>query len=296
MISMQPMKRLVIFLILSSVTGLIAESPAVLGRIGDIEVTTEQLRESLAGLEGANGNAAKDPQALGQYARALLLQRLVLQQAREQKWDQDPAVIARMVRAREAALSESYLESKSKPDASHPSEQEIKDAYEANKSKLLIPKSYELAQIFIESPENGDPAAQAKAKSKLEEVRKQLSAKDADFSSIARNSSDEKSSAENGGKIGWLAENQIQPEIRSKLPNLKLKAFSEPIRLNAGWHIIKLLDVREARPPTLDEIRDNLVTSMREEKSRELRQNYITELLKQHPLAINEIELMKLAK
>jgi peptidylprolyl isomerase len=293
---MQPMKRLVIFLILSSFTGLLAESPTVLGRIGDIEVTTDQLRESLAGLEGANGNPAKDPQALGQYARALLLQRLVLQQAREQKWDQDPAVIARMVRAREAALSESYLESKSKPDSSYPSEQEIKNAYEANKSKLLIPKSYELAQIFIESPEGGDPAAQAKAKSKLEEIRKQLSAKDADFSSIARNSSDEKSSAENGGKIGWLAENQIQPEIRSKLPNLKLKAVSEPIRLNAGWHIIKLLDVREARAPTLDEIRDNLVTSMREEKSRELRQNYITELLKKHPLAINEIELMKLAK
>jgi peptidylprolyl isomerase len=293
---MHPMLRLVILLSLTAVSHLYGEAPAVLGRIGDIEVTTEQLRESLAGIEGADTNTANNPQALGQYARAMLLQRLVLQQAREQKWDQDPAVIARMVRAREAALSESYLESKSKPDASYPSEQEIKDAYEANKSKLLIPKSYELAQIFIESPESGDAATQAKAKSKLEEVRKQLAAKDADFSSIARYSSDEKSSAENGGKIGWLAENQIQPEIRSKLPNLKLTAVSEPIRLKAGWHIIKLLDVREARAPTLDEIRDNLVTSMREEKSRELRQNYITELLKQHPLAINEIELMKLAK
>ena len=293
---MHPMLRPVIFLSLTAVSHLYGEAPAVLGRIGDIEVTTDQLRESIAGIEGANTNTANNPQALGQYARALLLQRLLLQQASEQKWDQDPAVISRMVRAREAALSEIYLESKSKPDASYPSEQEIKDAYEANKSKLLIPKSYELAQIFIESPENGDPAAQAKAKSKLEEVRKQLAAKDADFSNIARTSSDEKSSAENGGKIGWLAENQIQPEIRSKLPNLKLKAVSEPIRLNAGWHIIKILDVREARAPTLDEIRDNLVTSMREEKSRELRQNYITELLNQHPLAINEIELIKLAK
>jgi len=296
MISMPSMKCLVIFLILSSVTGLFAESPAVLGRIGDIEVTTEQLRESLAGLEGTTENAAKDPQALGQYARALLLQRLVLQQAREQKWDQDPAVIARMVRAREAALSESYLESKCRPDISYPSDQEINDAYEANKSKLLVPKSYELAQIFIECPENFDAAAQAQAKSKLEEVRKQLADKEADFASIARSSSDEKSSAENGGKIGWLAENQIQPEIRSKLPNLKLKAVSDPIRLNAGWHIIKVLDVREARAPTLDEIRDNLVTSMREEKSREMRQSYIAELLKKHPLAINEIELMKLTK
>jgi peptidylprolyl isomerase len=293
---MHPMLRPVIFLSLTAVSHLYGEAPAVLGRIGDIEVTTDQLRESIAGIEGANTNTANNPQALGQYARALLLQRLLLQQASEQKWDQDPAVISRMVRAREAALSEIYLESKSKPDASYPSEQEIKDAYEANKSKLLIPKSYELAQIFIESPESGDAATQAKAKSKLEEVRKQLAAKDADFSSIARTSSDEKSSAENGGKIGWLAENQIQPEIRSKLPNLKLKAVSEPIRLNAGWHIIKLLDVREARPPTLDEIRDNLVTSMREEKSRELRQNFIAELLKKHPLAINEIELMKLGK
>lgn len=292
---MRQTAKFLIFLGLAPLTPLKAEL-SVLGRVGDIEVTTDQLRESLAGIEGTKDMATNNPQALAQYARAFLLQRLVLQQARDQKWDQEPSVIARMVRARESALSESYLESKCKPDASYPTDQEIKDAYEVNKSKLLIPKSYELAQIFIESPENADSAAQAKAKSKLEDIRKQLADKEADFSSIARNLSDEKSSADNGGKIGWLSENQIQQEIRNKLPNLKIKSVSDPIRLKSGWHIIKLLDVREARSPTLDEIRDNLVTSMREEKSREMRQSFVSELLKKHPLAINEIELMKFAK
>ena len=55
-----------------------------------------------------------------------------------------------------------------------------------------------------------------------------------------------------------------------------------------------VLEFREARTATLGEIRDNLVTNLRMEKSRISRQEFITELLKKHPLAINEIELLKL--
>ena len=41
---MHPMLRLVILLSLTAVSHLYGEAPAVLGRIGDIEVTTDQLR------------------------------------------------------------------------------------------------------------------------------------------------------------------------------------------------------------------------------------------------------------
>lgn len=264
-----------------------AEPASVLGKIGDIEITTREFQESIAGLEKGRGAALeKDPAALGQYARALLIQRLVLKQALDKKWDQEPAVIAKLVRAREATLAESYLDAASAPEPSHPSEAELQEAYEANKEKLRIPKSYLLAQIYIKD-------AEAAATAKFDAVVKQLSAKGADFAAIARNSSEESASAANGGEIGWLTDEQIQPEIRGKLPKLTLNAISEPIRLNDGWHILKVLDIREARTPTLDEVRDNLVTNLKAERSRIMRQEFIANLLKQHPLAINEIELMK---
>ena len=56
-----------------------------------------------------------------------------------------------------------------------------------------------------------------------------------------------------------------------------------------------MLDIREARTPALDEVRENLIVQLRAERARTKRQEYLSGLIKDHPLAINEIELSKLA-
>ncbi|MBC8125562.1 MAG: peptidylprolyl isomerase, partial [Gloeobacteraceae cyanobacterium ES-bin-144] len=220
------------------------DASSVLAKIGDIEIQTEEIREMIAGLDAAQQAAiAKDPSALNQYVRALLVQRLILKQAIDQKWDQEPAVITKLVRARESALTESYLQNVSALDAAYPSPNELTSAYESAKPKLLIPRTFRLAQIYIASDQ-----------AKLDAVTKQLKAKNADFAAIARSSSEETTSAAQGGEIGWLTEDQIQPDIREKLPKLTLGTVSDPIKLKDGWHILKVLDIREPRTPTLDEI------------------------------------------
>jgi peptidylprolyl isomerase len=289
------MKALAFSLLLAAAPLVHAESGPVVGRIGDIEITTAELRESLAGLEASSGSPlAKDSAAVSQYLRALLIQRQVLKLALDEKWDQQPAVIARLVRARESALTESFLEAKSAPDADYPSDEELRKAYGENKDKLVIPKSWQLAQIYISIAEDADKAAEAAAKAKLDAIIKQLATKDADFAAIARKSSEEPASASQGGLIGWLAQDQIQPEIREKLPKLALGETTGPVRLKDGWHIVKVLDIREARTPALDEVRDQLAANLRAAKARANRQQLIAELLEKHPPAINEIELMKL--
>lgn len=268
---------------------------ATLGKIGDLEVKTDEIREAIAGLEaGQDAVLSKDPAALGQYVRALLIQRLVLQQALEKKWDQEPEVVAKLVRAREAALTESYLESVSKVPADFPKDGDLQAAYDAAKPSLLVPKSYRLAQVFVAVPKDADKAATDKAKTKLDAVAKKLKEKNADFATIASAESDEAASKARGGEIGWVAEAQIQPEIRERLPKLAVGAISEPVKLDDGWHILKVLDAKEARTPTLDEVRQELVVQLRAERARLNRQEYLAQLLKDHPLAINEIELAKI--
>lgn len=286
------MKLYTLALILTTASLLQAEPSTVLGRIGDIEITTREFQEAIAGLENGRESAlTKDSAALSQYARALLVQRLILKQALDKKWDQEPAVIAKLVRARETTLTESYLEAASTPEPGYPAESDLKEAYETNKTALLIPKSFQLAQIYI--ADDSKPGGPAPAK--LEAVRKQLKVKNADFASIAKASSDETTSAAQGGVIGWLTESQIQPEIRAKLPKLSLGAISEPIRLADGWHILKVLDIREAHTPTFDQVRERLATQLRDERARLKRQQLLAQLLKDHPLAINEIELSKIS-
>jgi parvulin-like peptidyl-prolyl isomerase len=278
------MKFLPAFILLTLAT-LHAEPSSVLAKIGDIEISSVEAREILAGLDGEQQTAfSKDPAALGQYVRALLVQRLILKQVLAQKWDQEPAVIAKLVRARESALTESFLQNASVVEPGYPSDAELESAYESSKSKLLVPRLFHLSQIFIA----GD-------KSKLDATVKQLKAKAADFTAIARTYSEEAVSAAQGGEIGWLTEDQVQPGIRESLPKLKPGSVTEPIQLKDGWHILKVLDIREPHTPSLDQVRGQLAARLRAERAQHKRQEFLSRLVRENPVAINEIELGRIS-
>ena len=282
------MKSLIICLILTAVSA----ASEIVGKIADIELTTEEAKSLVLTL-GESGEVQADvsPEALDGLVRALLVQRLVLREAEVAKHGDSPDVAARILRAQQAALAESYLQSVTAPPASYPSETEISEAYETNKTSFLVPKSWHLAQIFISAPAD---SANEESEKRLKSVVMQLSAPNADFASIARVSSDDRNSSANGGDLGWLQENMIQPAIREVLPGLKLNGISNPVRLEDGYHIIRLIDAKEASTPTLDQIRPQLKARLRAQKAQQNRQEWLAALLEKNPPAINGIELLKL--
>jgi peptidylprolyl isomerase len=263
----------------------------VVARVGDTNISAGDLRAYVSAL-GAREQAAlaKDPAMLSQAVRLLLANRLVLQEVVAKKWDQQPNVAAQLDRVRENALVEIYLQSVSTPPAGFPGDDEIQKVYDANRGSLVVPRQYQLSQIFIAMPKDVDKVAEDKAKKKLDDVQKKLKAPGADFAAISGTDGD--SSA--GGDLGWLAETQIIPEIRTQIIGLAKGAASEPIRLDDGWHILKLVDTKASYTRTLPEVRDQLVQQMRTERATMLRRAYLAELLKQHPPVLNELALSNL--
>lgn len=269
----------------------------VIARIGDTEVKFDEMRASIESLDARERAAlARDPSLLNQVVRTFLVRRVVLKEALAKKWDQESAVAAQIQRARDNTIVETYLQSVSKPADTYPTDAEVQSAYESRKTQLLVPKQFRLAQIFIALPKTADKTTTEKAQSKLEAVKKSLHQSGADFAAIAKANSEEPESAARGGEIGWLAENQVQPEVRPQVTSLSKNATSEPIRLEDGWHILKVLEIKEAYTPTLDEVRTQLVQQLRNEKTQSNSQAYLAKLLQQSPVAINELALSKLLK
>lgn len=269
----------------------------VIARIGDTEVKFDEMRASIESLDAREQAAlARDPSLLNQVVRTFLVRRVVLKEALAKKWDQEAAVAAQIQRARDNTIVETYLQSVSKPADTYPTDAEVQSAYESRKTQLLVPKQFRLAQIFIALPKTADKTTTEKAQSKLEAVKKSLHQSGADFAAIAKANSEEPESAARGGEIGWLAENQVQPEVRPQVTSLSKNATSEPIRLEDGWHILKVLEIKEAYTPTLDEVRSQLVQQLRNEKTQSNSQAYLAKLLQQSPVAINELALSKLLK
>ena len=270
-----------------------AHSAEVVGKIGGTEVTATEVRAYVETLPAQDQAAlAKDPSLLSQVVRTYLARQAVLKEAQAKKYDHQPPVKAQLDRVRDEALTELYLQSVSRPPDGFPSEAELQTAYQANRKAFEVPKQYQVAQIFI-SAARGDKDAEEKARRKLDEVTRRLKQK-ADFAAVARELSDERDTAGRGGEIGWLAEDQIVPGIRATVVGLSKGGVSEPVRLDDGWHVLKLVDARPPSVRTLPEVRESLVAQLRAERARANRQAYLSRLLEQNPPAINELTLPRI--
>ena len=273
----------------------LADDPAVLARVGDITVKAEDIQPLIDNLDaGQKKSLVEDPSPLYQSIRSLIMQRLLVKEALSKQWDKKADVAAQLEQARQAALAQSYLQSLAPLPAGFPGEADLNAAYEANKAKLAVPRQFQLAQIFIALRPDADKASADAAQGRLDAVRKNLSQSGVDFAAFARASSDDKASAARGGEIGWVAEAQIQPELRAKVVALGKNAISDPIKLADGWHLFKVLDIKEAHTASLDEVRDQLARELRAQKAQALQQAYLATLFQNNPAAINQIALAQL--
>jgi peptidylprolyl isomerase len=269
---------------------------AVVAQAGDVSLTVAAARRLLAEqTPEARQQALDDPAALTRLVRASLLRALVLQAARAKKWDQNPEIAAQADAARDAVIVDTYLASLTQPPAGYPSEAEVQAAYDANRARLLLPRQYELSQIFIAVPADAPTAAQDDAQHKLHEVTEKLR-KRGDFAELARQLSDDHASAAKGGDLGWLREDQLIPAVRTAAAGLQEGAVSEPVRAPDGWHVLKLLHTKPAGPAPLSAARDQLVSALRRGRTAERERAVLEEMVHREPIQIDEIQLRRAVK
>ena len=271
-------------LLLAAATPALAADPVV-ARAGDKEITASQIQPYLAKVSPAEREALlQNPAALSRAVRTILLQRQLLDEAKAAEWEKKTETQALLARVRDAAIAESFLESVTIVPANYPGDEEITALYESRKDSLRLPREYRLAQIFIASADD-----KAKAKSKADTLAKQV--KSGDFAALAKANSDEPRSAAKGGEVGWLAEESIQPAIRQALAGAGKDSIAGPIQLDDGFYFVKILDVREPRTATLEEVRPQLTAALRQERAALNRQAYLERLQSKSPVTINEIAL-----
>ena len=267
----------------------------VIAKVGESEVKADDIKPLIEKLPLRDQLLlSKDPAALNKLVRELIVQQLVFKEALSKKWEQQPEVAAQLERIRQQTITQSYLQSLAIPPADFPSQSDLEATYAALKKNnaLQVPKQYRLAQIYIACPKGADKASEEKAQAKLETVQKAL--KNGDFNSVAKSQSEDPASAQRGGDLGSLGETQIQPEIRNAVSSLSKNGTSEPIRMTDGWHIIRVLEVKEPYTATLDEVKIPLSNELRKEKAQIIAKAYLAKLLQQNPVTLNEIEISKL--
>jgi parvulin-like peptidyl-prolyl isomerase len=271
-----------------------AADTTVIAKVGDTEVRADDIKPFLEKLPARDQLIlAKDAAAMNEFVKGIIIQQLVYKEALSKKWEQQPLVVAQLEKIRQQAITQSYLQSLSTPQKDYPSQADLQAAYDLLKKNnaLQVPKQYHLAQIYVACPKGADRDTEDKAKAKLDAVMKGIKG---DFATTAKSQSDDSSSYERGGDLGFLAESQIQPEIRTAATSLTKGGVSEPIRLNDGWHVIKLVEIKEPYTATLDEVNNSLLNELRAQRAQAVGKAYLAKLTQQNPITLNEIAISKL--
>lgn len=274
--------------LMAGVAGAAESSDEIVAKMGAIELRRTDVKQLAEG-QGLNlkGDRQAVALALEQTVRAELIRRYVLGEAKQKQWDKRPEVQTQIERARDQALVVSYMNHLARPAAEFPSEEEIKVAYEANRARFATPAQYRLAQIYLSGAGDKSAAAERKA----DEAWKKATDKNANFADVARDLSEHKESATQGGDMGWLTEDQLLPEFRATLKGAATGAVLRPVHSKTGWHVLKLMERKEAGQRSLSEVREALVQALRAQAAQQKERDYMNEIIAKHAMTVNEIAL-----
>jgi peptidyl-prolyl cis-trans isomerase SurA len=90
-----------------------------------------------------------------------------------------------------------------------------------------------------------------------------------DFSELAKEFSDDKGSARNGGELPWFGSGRMVEEFEKASFDLKTNGeISQPVRTGFGWHIIKRIDRKDI--PSFEEAVDEIAKKISKDQRSEV--------------------------
>ena len=215
-------------------------SAKVLATVNGAEITDADLataREDVGSSLPKQMNDAARDKALLDY---LIDVKLVTQKAAADKLDATPDFQKKLAYFREKLLMETFLGAVAKSSVT---EAAMKATYD-EAAKAQQPEQ-EIHALHILVP------TEEEAKT----VEKRLKAGE-DFGKLADELS--KDPGSKGGDLGFFTRDRMVPEFADTAFKLKAGEVSDPVKTQFGWHVIKVLEVRERSFPPMDQVKDQL--------------------------------------
>ena len=155
-----------------------------------------------------------------------------------------------------------------------PSPEAVTEAYQANLEQFTTSGEVSLSQIFLLKTEDKEADAR-----RLSKVLDEIVANPNNFAELSETYSDDTESANNGGNLGWIDINKLQPVIFEAIANLKRGDISNPVTTEIGSHFLMVNDISPAKVTPLEDVQDAIAVSLRNEWKVAKQQELIAQLM-----------------
>ncbi len=214
---------------------------AVVARVNGIEIRFSDIQDAISQLPPEYRGLPKQmlfPMLIDQ----LIDRKAVVLMAQKQGLEKDPAVLRQIAHATDAALQNALFSRDIGPLVAEPA---IKARYDATVAGKPGEQEVHAAHILV--------ASEDEAKKIIDELNK-----GGDFAALAKAHSTD-SGANNGGDLGFFKKGDMVPEFSAAAFALKPGEITQaPVHSQYGWHVIKVIEVRQSPPATFEQARDQI--------------------------------------
>ncbi len=184
----------------------------------------------------------------------IVASRLIIAQAKAQDLDATPDVQNALKMAHEQILQEAYVR---KLFTGLDSDESLKPRYDAMVAAYKGQEEVHARHILVETEDE--------AKALIAKL-----AAGADFAQLAKENSKDPGSKDQGGDLGFFAQDAMVPEFAAAAFALQPGKMTEaPVKTQFGWHIIKVDERRPRQAPPLAEVKQQLMAEAQQEKLQE---------------------------
>lgn len=151
-----------------------------------------------------------------------------------------------------------------------PSDAAVKEYYEQHRDdRFTEQEQVRASHILIPIAPDADDAAKAAARKKAEDVLAKVKA-GGDFAALAKESSGDPGSASKGGDLGFFPRGRMVAPFEEAAFTLTPGTVSEIVESPFGLHIIKVDEKKAGGPQPIEQVRDQIVATLTEERGLEL--------------------------
>lgn len=146
------------------------------------------------------------------------------------------------------------------------SDQELPKAFEERKAELVVPEQRHLRNMVLGSEQEANDV-----------LRKARSGQD--FAELARNSSLDGSTKQQGGDLGTVSAEQLEGDYGKAAFAAEPNGVFGPARTQHGWNIGQVVEIKPAKPLTFDEVKDDLRKKLEVERKAKVWSDWLAGLI-----------------
>jgi len=240
-------------------------------------MTGEQLNQQKKKmLEQYKGREAKQ-----QFLQGWLAQEILYRQALEEGLGEKEEIKKIIEEMNRGVLSQQLM-NRELADKIHITETDLQTYYEANKGEYVEPAKAKISHILVDD--------EGQAVDLIKRIRN-----GEDFGEIAKKFTKDESTKEAGGKIDTDVTQGTYVPVIGESKELNDKIFSaeapvlldSPIKTEKGWEIVKIEEKTAERQKSYDEVRQQVMYSLTNQKRQDVQQEYIKQMMDKYNVIIH---------